>query len=137
MRRIICATFAAGLAVLAGCETPVNTVERGVPTATRQTVADKRVINDSRSVEIVGVNEATSAGGVLRVQVDVQNPTSGPRTFSYKFEWFDASGILIEGPASTWLSRAIEGDEVISIIGTAPTPTAKDFRFKVMKPHAQ
>ena len=136
MRRIICGTLTAGLALLAACNTPVNTTERAMPTATRQTVADKRVINDSRSVEIVGVNEANSAGGVLRVQVDIQNPTSGPRTFSYKFEWFDASGILIEGPTSTWLSRAIEGDEVISIVGTAPTPTAKDFRFKVMKSHA-
>lgn len=136
MRRIICGTLTAGLALLAACNTPVNTAERATPTAMRQLVADKRVINDSRSVEIVGINEANSAGGVLRVQVDLQNPTSGPRTFSYKFEWFDASGILIEGPASMWLSRAIEGDEVISIVGTAPTPTAKDFRFKVMKSHA-
>ena len=64
-----------GALLCAGCKTSVNTVERAEPTSQRQMLSDKRIITDpglNRKVWVVGVNEALTAGGLLKVQVEVQ-----------------------------------------------------------------
>jgi uncharacterized protein YcfL len=140
MRRLIRWSCAAGLTALAACQTPVNTVERATPGCVRDPIADKRVIADSRFndvLSVVGLNQTTASGGVLKVQAELRNQNASHVTFSYRFEWFDAAGMLIETPGSVWLSREIEGGETLYVIGVAPTTTAKDFRFKIMKAHAE
>lgn len=122
-----------GLACLTGCST-INTVERAQPIAQKQMVADKRVITDSslnRKVQILGVNESTGAGGLLRIQVEVFNTTRSLQHFSYKFEWFDESANQINTPSSVFLSRQIEGKESMFLKATAPVETARDFRLKL------
>ena len=142
MRKLYHWIFMAGLTGLVACQspTPVNTTERAVPTAVRQPVADKRLICDARfnaAVNIVNLNHVTTAGGMLSVQFEVQNTTARPVRFSYRFEWFDAAGMLLDTPASGWLSRQIEGGESLFIAGVAPTTAAKDFRIKLMKGHTE
>ena len=123
----------AGLALLTGCASTVNTVERAAPIGQRQMVNDKRIITDTglnRAVRIVGVNE--TPGEFLKVQVEVLNTTSSLKSFNYRFEWFDQNGMLVNTPASTFISRQIEAKESLFISGIAPTPTAKDFRLKLL-----
>jgi len=127
--------FVIMLAALAGCTT-VNTVERAQPVAQKQMVDDKRVTTDAglnRRVRIIGVNESTGAGGLLKVQVEVLNTTRSLQGFNYKFEWFDADGNLVSSPTSAFLPRQIEGKESQFLSATAPTMTAKDFRLKLIE----
>ena len=121
--------------VFASCTT-VNTVERATPIGTKQVIADKRVITDDtlkRKVNIVGLNEGMTPGGFLQVQIEVLNQKNSMQTFSYRFEWFDMNGMLVDTPTSVWIPRQIEGQETLTITAVAPTTTAKDFRVKFME----
>jgi uncharacterized protein YcfL len=113
-----------------GCTT-VNTVEPAQPVAQRQMLADKRVITDTGlygRVRPVGVNTAVVSTGFLKIQVEVQNLSSSVQAFAYRIEWFDANGITVNTPTSTWIDRQIQGGESLMLTGIAPTETAKDFR---------
>ena len=132
---LISACILLGIGLFSSCTT-VNTVERATPVGTKQMVADKRVITDDtlkRKVSIVGVNESTTSGGFLQVQIEVLNQKNSMQTFSYRFEWFDMNGMLVNTPTSVWIPRQIEGQETLSITAVAPTTTAKDFRVKFME----
>ena len=132
---ILCVTGAAGL-LLPGCTT-VNSVEPAQPVAQRQMLSDQRVITDTtlnRHVRIIGVNTATGPAGFLKIQVEVQNLTSRPQSFTYRVEWFDENGMLINLPTTTAIPRTIEGKETMDLTATAPTDRAKDFRIKFLEP---
>ena len=106
------------------------------PVGTRQMISDKRVITDStlnKKVSIVGLNEATTSGGFLQVQIEVLNQKNSMQEFSYNFEWFDMNGMLVNTPTSVWIPRQIEGQEILTITAVAPTATAKDFRVKLIE----
>ena len=127
--------LASTIFVFTSCTT-VNTVERATPIGTKQMIADKRVITDDplkRKVSIVGLNEGMTPGGFLQVQIEVLNQKNSMQNFSYRFEWFDMNGMLINTPTSVWIPRQIEGQETLSITAVAPTTTAKDFRVKFME----
>jgi len=114
--------------------TTVNTVERAAPVGQRQMVNDKRIITDAglnRAVRIVGVNEVP--GEFLKIQVELLNSTSSLKSFNYRFEWFDANGVLVHTPTSTYISRQIEGKESIFISAVSPVASAKDFRLKLIE----
>ena len=133
-RYLYCLFTGISLFTLSGCST-VNTVERAQPIGQRQMVADKRVITDAglnRKVRIVGVNETTGAGGLLKIQIEVLNTTSSLQRFNYKFEWFDDTGNLINNAAPGFLPREIEGKESLFLGAIGPTPNTKDFRLKLI-----
>lgn len=123
------------LVLLTACSTTLNTVERSEPVGQRQMVNDKRIITDAglnRAVRIVGVNE--TPGDFLKVQIELQNTTRSLKSFNYRFEWFDANGMQVNSPTSIYIPRQIEGKESLFISATAPTPSAKDFRVKLIEP---
>lgn len=127
--------LASTLFVFTSCTT-VNTVERATPIGTKQVIADKRVITDltlNKKVSIVGMNEGITPGGFLQVQIEALNRKNSMQTFSYRFEWFDTNGMLVDTPTSVWIPRQIEGQETLTITAVAPTTTAKDFRVKFME----
>jgi uncharacterized protein YcfL len=132
-----CAGAFVAASLFAGCSsTSVNTVERAQPTAQRQMLDDKRVLQDislSRAVRIVALNEDTGPGGFVKIQVEVRNTTSSPKSFNYRVEWFDGSGMLITSPPAQAIARTIEGKETMFLSATAPVATAKDFRIKFME----
>jgi len=125
-----------GLLALAGCSTTVNSVENAQPIGQRQMVSDKRVLTDSsldRKVTIVGVNQTTTAGGLLKVQIELENRTRSLQRFLYHFEWFDANGMQVENVLSASLPEQIEGMESKFISGIAPNSQCKDFRVKFIE----
>ncbi len=133
--------FLAGLLVgailLPACSTTsVNTVERAVPVAPRQIIADKRVVADGslqRKVGVLGVSESEAPGGYLKAQVEVLNTTRRLQSFSCRWEWFDERGIIINAVTSTAIPQKIEGKESLFLTAVAPTAAAKDFRLKLME----
>ena len=130
-------TICTGLLLLCGCSS-MNTVERAQPVGTRQMVSDKRIINDSSldvKAKVVGVNEAITAGGFLRVQIELINMYHSSQRIGYKFEWFDENGMQINTAANgSWFFIQLEGRESRFISGIAPTDNCKDFRLKLIKP---
>ena|ERR1051325_11008734 len=127
------AILAAGF--ITGCTT-VNTVEPAQPVAQRQMLSDKHVVTDAslnRRVNILGVNTATGPEGFLKIQVELQNTTRSVQAFTYRVEWFDENGMIINLPTAAAIPRTLEGRETISITATAPTPKAKDFRLKLLE----
>jgi uncharacterized protein YcfL len=133
--RILLPLAGIGLLALTGCTT-VNTVENADKQGQRQMVTDQRAITDAslgRKVSIVGVNQSMTPGGLLKVQVELQNRTRSLQRFNYRFEWFDANGMQVTTVASALLPAQIEGKESKFIFGVAPNPNCKDFRVKFIE----
>ena len=133
--RIYLSLAGIGLLALTGCTT-VNTVENAQKEGQRQMVTDQRAITDAslgRKVSIVGVNQSMTPGGLLKVQVELQNRTRSLQRFNYRFEWFDANGMQVTTVASALLPDQIEGKESKFIFGVAPNPNCKDFRVKFIE----
>jgi uncharacterized protein YcfL len=133
--RIYLSLAGIGLLALSGCTT-VNTVENAQKEGQRQMVTDQRAITDAslgRKVSIVGVNQSMTPGGLLKVQVELQNRTRSLQRFNYRFEWFDANGMQVTTVASALLPDQIEGKESKFIFGVAPNPNCKDFRVKFIE----
>ena len=127
--------LAGGTLVLAGCTT-VNTVENAQKDGQRSMISDQRVISDAslnRKVAIVGVNSAMTPGGLLKVQVELENHTRSLQRFLYRFEWFDANGMQVNNILSASVPEQIEGKESKMIYSIAPTPGCRDFRVKFIE----
>ena len=133
---LVAAVTASVALAVSGCKTSVNSVENAQKIGQRQMVTDQRVVTDrglAKKVSIVGVNQVTTPGGFLKVQIELLNTTRSPQRFSYRFEWFDANGMLISSPAAPAFPDQIDGGEDKFITGLAPTPASKDFRVKFIE----
>ncbi len=133
--KLLLATSAAALALLgSGCATSVNTVSRSEPQATPSYVADQRVITDSslgRKVAIVSVNEAKVSGDLLKIQVTLENRSTKPQAFTYKFDWIATDGMELSAPTGGWKQIQLEGRETRAVAAVATSPKAVDFRLKL------
>ena len=124
------------LLAVSGCKTSVNSIENAQKTGQRQMIADQRVITDQslkKKVSLVGVNQSTTPGGFLQVQIELLNTTHSLARFSYHFEWFDANGMQITTLAPVEISDEIQGGEDKFISSQAPTSDCRDFRVKFIK----
>ena len=124
--------LAVGLAALAGCTT-TKTVESPAVVDQRIIVADPRVSTDASlnsMVSIMGVKTSMTPGGLLKVQVELQNRTTSLQQFIYRFEWFDANGMEINNVITAPIPDQIEAQEDKFISSVAPNPSCKDFRVK-------
>ncbi len=124
------------LLTLCGCRTSVNSIENAQKEGQRQMISDSRVITDgslAKKVSFVGINQTMTPGGLLKIQIELLNRKRSLQRFSYQFEWFDASGMLINNVASPTVPAQIEGGESKFISSVAPTPTARDFRVKFLE----
>jgi len=133
--KLLSFVLAAGALALNGCST-VNSVENAQREGQRNMISDQRVITDAglnRKVAIVGVNSAMTPGGLLKVQVEVENHTHSPQRFLYHFEWFDANGMQVNNIVSASVPEQIEGKESKFIYSIAPNPSCRDFRVKFIE----
>ena len=141
MKRSIYSTFlSAGFVValgsLCGCATSINSVEPAQASAPRQMISDKRLLSDpslDRKVRIIGLNEALTPGGLLKVNVAVENMRRSVQQFNYRVDWLDQSGMPVETPNGVWIHREILGRETLDLTALAPTPNAKDYRIKFVE----
>ncbi|MFZ4394666.1 MAG: DUF1425 domain-containing protein [Kiritimatiellia bacterium] len=132
---LTCAACGTAL-LLGGCGATMNTLEPASPVAQRQMLSDKRLITDTslhNRVQPVGINTATGPGGFLKIQVELMNTTGRAHSFTYRIEWFDENGMIINSPMAVSQARTIEGGETISVTAMAPTDRAKDFRIKFLE----
>jgi uncharacterized protein YcfL len=133
--KLLLASAALAAALLAsGCAHSVNTVSRAEPQATPNYVNDQRVITDAtlgRKVGIVEVIDNKVSGNLLKVQVTLENRSSKPQAFTYKFDWIGQDGMELSSPIGGWKQIQLEGREVRAVAATATSPAATDFRLKL------
>ena len=133
--KLLLASAALAAALLAsGCAHSVNTVSRAEPQATPNYVNDQRVITDStlgRKVGVVEVIDNKVSGNLLKVQVTLENRSSKPQAFTYKFDWIGQDGMELSSPIGGWKQIQLEGRETRAVAATATSPTATDFRLKL------
>lgn len=137
MKHSMFAAVILGWLVGTGCQTTVNTVQPAQPSAQVRELITKKIITDpslNRRVRVVNAIASTGPTGFLTVQLDVQNVSQAAQRYTYRVEWFDENGILITSPAAGAIPRIIEGGEIQSIVVTAPTQQARDFRIKLQEP---
>jgi uncharacterized protein YcfL len=137
MKTKLAGLFAVAL-VVAGCHNSMNSVENAQKEGQRAMIADQRVVTDTglnKNVSVVGLNTAMTPGGLLKVQAELLNRSRSLQRFSYRFEWFDASGMQIDTVMTAVIADQIEGGESKFISAVAPTPAAKDFRLKLLEGH--
>ena len=134
LRTLACAgALLAGLLALAGCSS-VNSSETRDPVARPDYVPDKRITSDgglAKKFQIISVNRA-EVGGILKIQVTGLNTTNSAKTVNYKFDWFDAEGMVVAN--SPWQSLRIQGRETVEVVGVAPNEACKDYRLKFQEP---
>lgn len=138
MRKAMSFGAAVSCAVLltAGCATTVNTVENADKAGVREMVRDKRVVSDrtlENRIAVVGINQAQTPGGFLRVQLEFYNLKRTVQSFFYTLEWFDADGMRIETATGGWTEQQILARESLFLTFTAPSPRAKDFVLKMVE----
>ncbi len=133
MKKFLLPALALAALGLTGCATSVNTVQRANPQAAPSYVADQRIITDTtlaRKLATVSVNESKVSGNLLKIQVTLQNLSSKPQTFLYKFDWIAEDGMELTGPTAGWKTIQLEGKEERAISAIATSPRAVDFKFK-------
>lgn len=120
--------------LVTGCATSVNTVSRAEPQASPNYVNDKRVLTDAsltRKLGIVSVNDGAVSGNLLRVQVTLENKSSRPQAFTYKFTWIGQDGTELSAPTGGWKQIQLQGRETRAVSAIATSPSAVDFRLAV------
>ena len=81
---------------------------------------------------VTDVREDFVSGDMKRVQVSVYSDQLDSQNFSYRFEWFDASGMRVQGAAEAWQSRQIKPKETIQLVSVAPSPRATQWQLKLL-----
>ena len=121
------------LGFLTGCRTSVNTVENAEKSGVRQPVEDKRVITDkSLKISVTALNERTAANGFKQIQFELTNASNYDRSVFYKVEWYNEDAMLITTGTGGWVEKPFVARESISVVATAPSAMAKDFRIKLV-----
>lgn len=130
--------LAGAVFAVAGCSGPsVNTVENMAKSATMTIIQDTRVDTDPSFADdfgVVRINTADNAAGLLRVQLEMENFSRDRVHVNALLEWYDTSAMRIDTAGGGWQQYVFEPRESRSILFTAPTRDARDFRLKLINP---
>ena len=88
----------------------------------------------ARHLQIVDV-KGRMVNNIMQGQVQVMNKFDRDYKFEYKFQWFDGNGFEIRSVKEHWSPVLIYGQEVKTLVGTAPNPEAVKFRLNVRAAH--
>lgn len=128
----------AGIVAVVGCSGPtVNTVENAAKSATMTIIQDARVDTDPSFADdfgVVRINTAENVAGLLRVQLEMENFSRDRVQVNAAVEWYDGSAMRIDTAGGGWQQYVFEPRESRSILFTAPTRDARDFRLKLINP---
>ncbi len=134
----IYATLSFGILLSAGCMSDaVNTVENYDKAALPLQMRDVRIVTDQKLASRVAVQQIHTSNPspekpVIRMQAEVENLTREPLSVNYLIEWYDDDGMRVDGAAAGWKQLRLASRESYSLVSTAPSPKARDFRIKLL-----
>lgn len=119
----------AGLALLGGCAN-ANLAQSGTARFGSNVPFERITRNGwlEYKANIIGVREGTVSDNIRRVAIDVYSDQANTQRFSYRFEWFDAGGMPVSAPASTFTSVVMQPKQTVTLTSVAPSPAATDWR---------
>jgi uncharacterized protein YcfL len=88
----------------------------------------------SRRLQIVDL-KGRKENNLLQAQIQVMNKFDRDYNFEYRFQWFDDKGFEIKSVKEHWTPVLIYGQEVKTLVGTAPNPDAVKFRINIRAAH--
>jgi len=86
----------------------------------------------ARQVSVVDVAHHT-VGDLMQAQVTLRSNRNRSLLLTYKFAWFDATGLEIDPQSKPYRSLTIEGRDGVTVSSVAPNPQATEFKMKVRK----
>ena len=112
------------LIALCGCATNPTSTYESEEDATLTKIAGV----DKKPKNIVVVNSfKNQVNGKLMAKAEVQNQSSKPSIFLYKFDWVAEDGSVENSPA--WQNATINGKEMQTLQAIDPRGNAVDFRL--------
>ena len=112
------------LIALCGCATNPTTTYESQEDASLTKIAG----GDNKTKNIVVVNSfKNQVNGKLMAKAEVQNQSSKPSIFLYKFDWVAEDGSVENSP--TWQNATINGKEMQTLQAIDPRGNAVDFRL--------
>lgn len=117
--------FATIAVAFAGCITDTSgiVVEKG-----KLTVHNRRLASHMSLTHHLKRDTTT---GFVHVQAVLQNADYGDIQFQYRFEWYDADGMLIEETSPMWHTARVHGKDRKVLEGVSESRQAADFRLVV------
>jgi uncharacterized protein YcfL len=128
MKRIPCVAIPvlAALAVV-GCES-VNSVDVSANGSYNWIKGDSVLKNVAR----VRTANKEMVNGLLHVQIVVHNKYKTPGKFKYRFVWYNANGMEVHTPLTTWEHVDIVGKQTMTLDGVAPDSSVTDCRVEMV-----
>ena len=125
MRKTIAILATICLGVFAGCisDTSGIAVEKGKLTVYNQRLA--------AHMSLTHHLRRDTKTGFVHVQAVLQNADYGDIQFQYRFEWYDADGMLIEETSPMWHTARVHGKDRKVLEGVSESRQAADFRLVI------
>ena len=83
----------------------------------------------NQEMTIVGARATTTATGMAKLQLSIENRNDRPQAFQYRFTWMDQEGFVVIPDQNPWQTLHLAGREVAAIESVAQTPAARAFRL--------
>lgn len=119
-----------------GCAHQIGTVESADRQDPAQPIPENVQFADksmARGLVVEGASAGSASGNLLRAQVMVVSTRRKPQNLSYRFEWYDGEGMIIDSPNSIWKPLRLLGEERVPLSNIAPNPRAVDFVLKLKR----
>ena len=89
---------------------------------------------DLKDVLIVdGVKQSKVNEDLLKAEVRLQNLKDKEINLSYKIEWLDQYGMIINDSSLVWFPLLIRGGDTVAVQTVSTTSKAKNFHLKVQR----
>ena len=72
-------------------------------------------------------------GQLMRGHATLQSNRSRSLQIQYRFSWYDANGMEIDGTGQPYRNLIIEGRDTVPVTSVAPSPHAEEFKIRVRK----
>lgn len=125
MRKPLAILASALCVALAGCITDTSgiAVEKGKMTVYNQRLAAHMSLTHHLR------RDATT--GFVHVQAVLQNADNSDIQFQYRFEWYDADGMLVEETSPMWHTARVHGKDRKVLEGVSESRQSADFRLVI------
>lgn len=72
-------------------------------------------------------------GDIMRANVTLKSNRMRSLRLQYRFSWYDANGMEIDGTGKPYRDLILEGKDAVPVSSVAPSPYATEFKVRVRK----
>lgn len=93
------------------------------------------IVDDSSLANQIGIEKVAHdmVGDIMRASVTLKSNRSRSLQIQYRFSWYDANGMEIDGNSKPYRDLVIEGKDSKNVTSMAPSPAAQEFKIRVRK----